>query len=452
MKKALLAIAALLSGVTVLAQYRDVASSYQELYDSETVSLLKRHVGYIAGAEMEGRLAGSEGERMTAEYIASCFEEYGVDVISPRGGETFGIVRENGDTVSSRNVIGYIQGWDSTVNDRYIVIGARMDNLGSDTYTVDGEPVSRIYYGANGNASGLAMLLELSRKISTNRILFRRSVLFVAFGASEYTLAGSWYFLNRSFADVDRIDAMVNLDMVGGSGSGFYAYTSSNTDLNSAVSALRGELLPILPVLTTEEPYTGDHRAFYDREIPSVLFTTGRYPEHDTGRDSYEIIDFDKMERELETVYCFSEKLSSGEAPRFRESASAPKRSDVVAYSDTDVKPAFFGSRNPSTFLTKWVYQYVKYPSYALENGIQGRVTVDFVIDEKGNVTDVTVGRSVHESLDAEAVRVVSASPRWTPGRRNGKKVKVAMSVPVEFRLQKRSDGSFGVNGIIVKQ
>ena len=73
-----------------------------------------------------------------------------------------------------------------------------------------------------------------------------------------------------------------------------------------------------------------------------------------------------------------------------------------------------------------------------MRNGIQGRVLVDFVIDEKGKVTDVKVLRGVDPLLDNEAVRVISASPDWKPGTVRGKKVKSRMSLYVEFRLKER--------------
>ena len=71
------------------------------------------------------------------------------------------------------------------------------------------------------------------------------------------------------------------------------------------------------------------------------------------------------------------------------------------------------------------------------------------MIDENGEVRDVKVSRSSHVSLDDEAVRVVSASPKWRPGRHRGKKVKVAMTVAVEFRVEKK--GKFGINGKTIK-
>lgn len=429
------------------AQFRDGAS-YADLEDSETVRAFKEHVSTISAAVMEGRKAGSEGERMTAEYVTGIFKKYGVDVLSGEDGDVFGIRQENGDTLTSRNVIAFIQGGDKSLRNKYIVIGARMDNLGTDTMTIDGRTVERTYYGANGNASGLAMMLELARMLQTNSSLLGRSVLFVAFGASRQTFAGSWYFLNRAFSEVADIDAMINLDMVGTGGDGFYAYTSSNADMNEVLKSMAGQLQPILPTLTAQEPFPSDHRAFYGKEIPSIFFTTGHYPEYGTERDTQSIIDYDTMERELEYVYNYSVALINGPKPIFNPSdlskLTKSKGDDtVVPYYDCDYRPSFLGSRDPRVFLEKWVYTYMKYPKEAVKNGIQGRVLVDFVIDEKGKIRDVKVLKGVDPLLDAEAVRIISASPDWKPGWLMGKKVKSRMSLYVEFRLEKK--GSFGL-------
>ncbi|HBN02236.1 MAG TPA: hypothetical protein DD383_06505, partial [Rikenellaceae bacterium] len=79
------------------AQYKSGAS-YMDLNDSETVRALKEHVSTISSAAMEGRKAGSEGERMTAEYVTEIFKKYDVDVLSGKDGDVFGIRQENGDT------------------------------------------------------------------------------------------------------------------------------------------------------------------------------------------------------------------------------------------------------------------------------------------------------------------------------------------------------------------
>ena len=153
---------------------------------------------------------------------------------------------------------------------------------------------------------------------------------------------------------------MINLDMLGTAEHGFYAYSSSNEDLDRIVRALQGELLPVQPQITVDEPYSSDHRAFYDQEIPSILFTTGRYPEHGTGRDSYDIVDFDGMEKELEYIYNYTMSLCNGPRPLFRQDSTKnpTPASDAISWSDCDVKPVFLTSSDPSFFLEKWVYQY----------------------------------------------------------------------------------------------
>lgn len=435
-----------LSVFAAMGQYR--TDVYKDMYDSEIVAAMKGHVRELSAASAEGRKAGSEGESTAAEYVRSMFLEYGIDVISPEGGDLFGLRTEAGDTLTSRNVVGFVQGYDKNLRDKYIVVGARLDNLGSMTMTVDGRPVERVYYGANGNASGLAMMLELARMVQTNSILFRRSVLFVAFGASAHTYAGAWYFLNRSFGDADRIDAMINLDMVGTGYNGFYAYTSSNPDLNAILRMQAAELQPILPSLTAEEPYPSDHRAFYSKEVPSVMFTTGRYPEHNTDKDTQGIIDFETMERELEYVFNYTVALANtGMMLSFKASQQTlPEGSnDVVSFYDCDFRPLFSNNPDPRYFLKEWVYHYLKYPQAAVRDGIQGTVMVQFIIEKDGKVTDVKVVKGVDPELDEEAVRVVAASPKWKAGKMGGNKVRAALTLPIEFRLEKKGKPSFGI-------
>lgn len=433
----------------VLAQFRS-DDPYSSLYDSETVASLKKHVGFISSAALEGRAPGSEGEKEASEYVYRTLEGYGVEMLSPKSGEVFGVAKENGDTLVSRNVYGFVQGYDKNLRDRYIVVGARLDNLGVNVMTVDGKPTEQIYYGANGNASGLALMMELARMVNTNSILFRRSVIFVAFGSSTMSYAGAWYFLNRSFSDAGNIDVMINLDMLGTGDNGFYAYTASNADLNAIIRKLEGDLQPVIPAIDAKEPYPSDHRAFYSKEIPSVMLTSGKYPEHNTFKDTGAIIDYGYLERELEYTYNLTVALANtGSQIAFRPT-DTPKRGpsydNVVSYNDCDVRPMFLNSTDPRQFLEKWVYQYLKYPPQAVREGIQGRVLVDFIVETDGKVTDVRVVKSVDPLLDEEAVRIVSASPKWKAGRVNGQRVRTSMTIPVEFRLEKKSDRkSFGI-------
>lgn len=322
-----------------------------------------------------------------------------------------------------------------------------MDNLGADSVVVNSEKLRRVYQGANGNASGLSVMLELSRMVAANAFLFRRSVIFIGFGASEESYAGAWYFLNRAFADAGSIDAMVNLDMIGLNSSDFQAYTASNEDMNKILALAQEQLQPVLPKVTAAEAYPSDHRAFYSAEIPSVAFSTGKYAEHDTDRDVVSILDFTSMERELEYLFNFSQTLANVEvAPAFKASSAKNKVADVIyAWYDCDKKPTFLGRADPRFFLDKWVYQYLKYPDEAVKKGIQGRVSVEFVIDKDGSVIDVEITKGADPLLNAEAVRVVSASPKWKPAKVKGVTVRSSISIPIEFKLEKRGKNSFGI-------
>lgn len=86
--------------------------------------------------------------------------------------------------------------------------------------------------------------------------------------------------------------------------------------------------------------------------------------------------------------------------------------------------------------LMQYLSKNIKYPTIAQENGTQGRVIVQFVVNKDGSVVDPVVARSVDPYLDKEALRVISGMPKWNPGQQRGKPVRVRYTVPVSFRLQ----------------
>lgn len=90
------------------------------------------------------------------------------------------------------------------------------------------------------------------------------------------------------------------------------------------------------------------------------------------------------------------------------------------------------GEKELMTYLSK----NIKYPTIAAENGIQGRVTLRFVVSKTGDITDVNVIKGLDPSCDKEAIRVVKNMPKWIPGKQNGRNVPVYYTLPVSFRLQ----------------
>ena len=133
--------------------------------------------------------------------------------------------------------------------------------------------------------------------------------------------------------------------------------------------------------------------------------------------------DFD-MEADNNTEYDFTTMLGDDEEIEEEE----------IFYIVEDM-PTFNGG-DPSTEFRKYIAQNLQYPEIAAENGVSGRVIVQFAVDKTGKVVGAIVVRSVDAALDKEAMRVIFSSPKWTPGKQRGKAVKVLFTFPINFVLQ----------------
>ena len=107
---------------------------------------------------------------------------------------------------------------------------------------------------------------------------------------------------------------------------------------------------------------------------------------------------------------------------------------EAIPFALVEEKPKFQGG-DANTF-SAWVNKNLQYPEIAKENGVQGRVTLQFTVNTDGSVSDVKVLRGVDSSLAKEAVRIVSMSPKWTPGKQRERPVKVVYNFPVVFQLR----------------
>lgn len=124
------------------------------------------------------------------------------------------------------------------------------------------------------------------------------------------------------------------------------------------------------------------------------------------------------------TVLKAVEDIAAPEPPKHEEEQN--KIFEVV-----EQQPQF-----PGGSVNGWLADHIKYPVVAAENGISGRVVVQFVVERDGSVSQVKVVRGVDPSLDKEAQRVISSMPKWIPGKQNGQAVRSRFTVPVTFRLQ----------------
>ena len=107
---------------------------------------------------------------------------------------------------------------------------------------------------------------------------------------------------------------------------------------------------------------------------------------------------------------------------------------EAIPFQLVETRPSFNGG--DANEFSKWVTSRLEYPEIAKENGVQGRVTLQFTVEKDGSVTNVKVVRGVDPSLDKEAVKVVSSSPKWTPGKQRDRAVRVTYTFPVIFQLR----------------
>ena len=114
---------------------------------------------------------------------------------------------------------------------------------------------------------------------------------------------------------------------------------------------------------------------------------------------------------------------------KIRKHVHQKKHNDENVYEVVEQKPSFPGGQEA---LMTYINHNIKYPE---EDCGQGRVTVSFIVEKDGSITNATIRRSVDPAFDREALRVVSSMPKWIPGKNNGRKVRVRFNVPVQFKL-----------------
>ena len=150
--------------------------------------------------------------------------------------------------------------------------------------------------------------------------------------------------------------------------------------------------------------------------------------------DQIDIVD-DEIEIEDDMFMNLEDDASLGvEIMDYVEVEEEVVEEEAIPFQLVEEKPSFQGG--DANKFSKWVNQRLEYPEIAKENGVQGRVTLQFTVEKDGTVTKIKVLRGVDPSLDKEAVRVVSMSPKWTPGKQRDRAVPVTYTFPVIFQLR----------------
>ena len=237
------------------------------------------------------------------------------------------IIREMKGT---RNVVMMLPGEDEVLKNEYVILGAHFDHLGmggKGSSSMAGDTVA-VHHGADDNASGVGMMLELAEKFASIKGSHKRSMIFIAFSGEEMGLLGSKYFAENPTIDLSKVNAMINLDMVG-------RFPDSKVLQVSGVGTAEGlkELVmaendtSIISLVFSEEGYgRSDHTSFYGKNIPVLFYFTGAHSDYHKPGDTWDMINYDGMITVSSLIYNVARELATTpERLQFRESGPRPE-------------------------------------------------------------------------------------------------------------------------------
>lgn len=218
------------------------------------------------------------------------------------------------------NVLGILEGSDPALKNEYVIIGAHYDHLGMggrDSLSSSREP--QIHHGADDNASGTAGIIELAQHFAARRPAPRRSLLFIAFSGEEMGLLGSAYFVKNPTVPLERVVAMLNLDMIGRATDDSVQVigTGTSADWKAVLDAARAAV-----PLRTKENSSGfdasDQVSFYARDIPVLFFFTGVHPDYHKPSDTWDKINAEGEARLLRFVAAAADRIAAlPQRPKF---------------------------------------------------------------------------------------------------------------------------------------
>jgi hypothetical protein len=268
--------------------------------DSQMYREVEADVRFLASDALEGRATGERGELLASEYIKSrfiamgiapggvdgtYFQPFSVESNNPHGAD---FTDETSNTINARNVLGYVDHGKKTT----IVIGAHYDHLGYGKFfgsLHDGEP--EIHNGADDNASGVAAILQLA-EICKEKYK-HANFLIIAFSGEEHGLWGSNYYVKNPTIDLEKVNYMINLDMVGRLKAERKISINGVGTATAWMDAINEIDVDGLQAVTTESGVgASDHTSFYFAEIPVVHFFTGQHSEYHKPSDDADLVDF----------------------------------------------------------------------------------------------------------------------------------------------------------------
>ena len=288
---------------------------------------IQEDVTYLASEELEGRQTGTRGEKKAAKYIQNRFKEL---ELSPKG--TQGFLQAftflpktnphedvkfdvNGDgTITGNNVLGFI---DNNAENT-VIIGAHYDHLGfGGEGSLYRDTLKAIHNGADDNASGVAVMLDLAAKLKTKNT--RNNYLFIAFSGEEMGLLGSNYFVKNPTLDIKKVSYMINMDMVGRlkKDSTLAVYGTGTSPIFKQVLKAHNDHFNLVQRESGVGP--SDHTSFYLADIPVLHFFTGQHEDYHKPGDDAEKLNYNGMETIGKYLFAIISDLDNNGKLRFRK-------------------------------------------------------------------------------------------------------------------------------------
>jgi hypothetical protein len=302
---------------------------------------------------------------------------------------------------SADNVVALLPGSDPLLKNENIVIGAHYDHLGHGQFgALSPQAQGRIHYGADDNASGTAVLLDLARRLSQMPLKPARSIVFVAFSGEEAGLYGSRHFVGRS-PTLTTTKAMINLDMVGRLRENRLTVFGARSGSN--LSAIIQDAARPLGLEINESDNVGrsDHITFYNKNIPVAHFFTGTHPDYHRPTDTWDKLHIEGMGKVSDLVLAAVLSIANGKelinfvslparAPREetaqQRGGSGTYLGSIPSYGDSAEGVALAG---------------VTRGSPAARAGLrQGDVIIEFAKKKIRNIEDLTEALGVHKPGD----------------------------------------------------
>jgi len=243
------------------------------------------------------------------------------------------------EVIQTRNVVGVIEGSDPALKDEYVLVTGHYDHVG--------QSGPFIYHGADDNASATAAVIALAEDFKANPAPPKRSLMFLIFEAEEDGLLGAFHYIDHPIVPLDKTVAVLNSDMIGRDEDDPEWNTTAeqsrnqvnvigtlyNPDLRRVIDGENQQIGLKLDYKTDDNDPEGwfsrsDHYPFAIKGVPMVLFNTGEHPDYHTANDTWDRINYPKIEKITRLIYLSSKTLAnSATRPRFVPESTAPSTS-----------------------------------------------------------------------------------------------------------------------------